>query len=231
MLIGACRRSYSRSTRSRAGDGSLCAITAWRPTSSSVTRCRAASGCSGWREQHELVAPSGIDCRPCSAGWNVSTPKSRLPVEQFGRNLPRRDAPDVDHRLRVLRVEAFDERQQRVDGGFVGADDDPPAPDLLELANRRFGVGGEPHQPLRVVLQQPAGLGERAVSGRSIEQALAQLLLQPADALADRRLGPVELRGGAEKLRSAATVRKTCQILELHDSRMPCIITYHNIEL
>ena len=55
---------------------------------------------------------------------------------------------------------------------------------------------GQPEQPLGVVLEQPAGLGQGAVAGRPVEQALAQLVLDAADRLADGRLGPVEPAGG-----------------------------------
>jgi hypothetical protein len=36
--------------------------------------------------------------------------------------------------------EAGDDRQQRVDGSLVGADDDPAAANLLELADGELGV-------------------------------------------------------------------------------------------
>ncbi len=102
----------------------------------------------------------------------------------------------------MQRREPLDERQQRVHGGLVGADDDAAAPDLLQLPDRRLGLAGEPEQPLRVVLQQPPGLGQRAVSRGPVEQLLAQLVLEPPDRLADGRLGPVE--PGGRRARSSA---------------------------
>ena len=75
---------------------------------------------------------------------------------------------------------------------------------------------GEPEQPLRVVLQQAAGLGQRAVAGRAVEQPLAELVLEPADRLADGRLGAVQPPAAAEKLRSVRDGEKRRQIRQLH---------------
>ena len=80
------------------------------------------------------------------------TPKSRLPCGH---------AAHVDLDLRVARAEAPDERQQRVDRGLVGADEDPPAPQVAQLADGLLGLLGQPHQPLRVLPQHAARLRER----------------------------------------------------------------------
>ena len=66
--------------------------------------------------------------------------------------------------------------------------------------------------------EQRAGLGEDPRSRRPIEQPLAELVLEPANGLADRRLGPVQLTGRG---REAALGRDECerlQILQLHAS-------------
>ena len=101
----------------------------------------------------------------------------------------------------MRRANGLDERQQGVHRRLVGADDDPAAAHLLQLADRRLGLGGEPQQPRGVVLQQPPASVSVAVARRPIEQPVAQLVLEPADRLADGRLRPVELLGG---LREAA---------------------------
>jgi hypothetical protein len=81
MLIGACFCSNARSTRSRAGDGSLCAITVSRPNSAIVTWRFPANGCRGCTSITSSSGPSVSEARPRSAGWNVMTPKSRLPCD------------------------------------------------------------------------------------------------------------------------------------------------------
>ena len=91
-----------------------------------------------------------------SGGWNVRTPKSRLRSSSSVGDLPRRHAPDVDARLRVLPREPLDDRQQRVDGRLVGADDDAAAPHLLQLADRGLRLGGEPQEPGGMLAQQDA---------------------------------------------------------------------------
>ena len=97
--------------------------------------------------------------------------------------------------------EPVEEGQQRVHRRLVGADDDAPAPNLLQLAHRDFGVRGERQEPAGVLLQQAPRFGQRAVADRAIEEPIAELFLEPADGLADRGLGAMQLLGGTEKLR------------------------------
>ena len=80
------------------------------------------------------------------------------------------------------------------------------------------GLAGQPEQALGVVLQQAAGLGQRAVAGRAVEQPLAQLVLDPADRLADGRLGPVKPPGGGGETPVGRNGEKRGQIRELHKS-------------
>ena len=96
-------------------------------------------------------------------------------------------------------AEARHQRQQRVDGRFVGADEHAAAPQVAQLAHRRLGFFGEPHEALAVVLQHAPGVGQRAALRRPIEELLAQVVLEAADRLADRRLGAVHLGRGARK--------------------------------
>ena len=98
-------------------------------------------------------------------------------------------------------------RKEGVHGRLVGADDDAPAADLLELADRDLGICGEAQQPRRApsCSSRPASV-RPAVADRAIEQPVAELFLEAPNRLADRRLGAVELFAATEKLRSAATV-------------------------
>src|SRR3954467_1864963 len=85
----------------------------------------------------------------------------------------------VDRDVGITLAEADDERQQRVNGRFVRADQDTPAPQIAQLADRGFGFFGEADEALPVVLQHPPGFGERSVLRRAIEQLLPELELQP----------------------------------------------------
>ena len=90
-------------------------------------------------------------------------------------------------------------RQQAVHRRLVGADDHPAAPDLLQLPDGRFGVGGQAEEPLRVVLQQPAGLGQRAVADERSNSRSPSSSSSRRMRLADGGLGPVQLlRRGRE---------------------------------
>ena len=56
-----------------------------------------------------------------------------------------------------------------------------------------------PHETIAVVLQHPPRLGQRAVFRRAVEQLLAEVELEAAHGLADRRLRTVDLGGGPRK--------------------------------
>ena len=175
------------------------------PTSSIVTRRLAGermrrATCS----RTSSSPPSEIDWTPLVGRLKRQHAEVEAAVEQLGRHLARRHAPHFDARLRMLARETIDDRQQAVDRRLVRPDDDPAAADLLELPDGRLGLAASRSSRVRVVLEQPAGLGQRAVARGAVEQPLAQLVLQPADGLADRRLGPVQLLGG----RREASIRR-----------------------
>ena len=119
-----------------------------------------------------------------------------------------------------------------MDRGFVGADDDAAAAHLLELADGELGVGGEGQQAAGIVLEEAAGLGQRAVARRAVEQAIPELFFEAFDGLADRRLGPVELLCGLGKTSLGRDGRENGEILQLHGAiittpyRIPKVINW-----
>ena len=80
-----------------------------------------------------------------------------------------------------------------------------------------------PEQPLGVVLEEPARLGQRAVPRGPVEQPLPQLVLDPAHRLADGRLGPVEAPGGGRKAPIRRHGKECGEVGELH--KLPLILT------
>ena len=78
------------------------------------------------------------------------------------------------------------------------------------------GLAGQPEQALGVVLQQPAGLGERAVARRAVEQSLPQLILDAAHRLADGRLRPVETPRGGGKTAVSGHRQERGEVRQLH---------------
>ena len=82
---------------------------------------------------------------------------------------------------------------------FVRADEHAAASQVPQLADRLLRFVRETHQALRIVAQHTAGLGQRPLLGRSIEQPLTELVLETPDRLADRRLGTMQLCRGARK--------------------------------
>ena len=78
MLSCSWRCSKSRSTRSRAGDASLWAMTFCRPNSAIVTCVRAGERVPGDASITSSSSPISTDARPFSAGGKLRTPTSRL---------------------------------------------------------------------------------------------------------------------------------------------------------
>ena len=157
-------------------------------------------------------------CTPRSAGRNVRTPKSscaRAPPPAIWRDGTRRTSTPTWGAAR----EPLDVREQRVHRGFVGADDDAAAPHLLQLLHGRLGLVGEAEQALGVSWQHRAGLGQRAVPGRPVEQPLAQPVLETPDRLADGRLGAVQLAGGRGEAPLGSDGEERGEVRQLHKRR------------
>ena len=120
-----------------------------------------------------------------------------------------------------MRAEAADERQERVHGAFVGSDEHAAAPQVAQLAHGGLGFFAEAHQPLRVVAQHAARLGQRALLRRAVEEPLAELVLEPADGLADRGLGAVELGRRPRKAALGRDRQKHLQFGQFHGVLAP----------
>ena len=167
-------------------------------------------------QQDDVVAAEGEGLDAAIRRLEGQDAEVDAAVEHGAGDLARWHAADFHRDLGVQRRELLDVRQQRVHGGFVGPDDDPSAPHLLQLLHRGLGLAGEAEQALRVILEQAPRLGQRAVPGRPVEQALAQLVLDPSDRLADGGLGPVEPPGGGRKAPIRGNGQKRREIRQLH---------------
>ena len=150
-------------------------------------------------EQHELVAADGDLEQPCLGRAERQRAEVEAALLHLDRNLPRRHAAHVDGDVGNALPEARHQRQQRVHGRLVGADQHAAAAQVAQLAHRRFGLLGEPHEPLPVVLQHAARVGQRAALRRAVEQLLAEVGFETPDGLADGRLRAMHLGGGARK--------------------------------
>ena len=156
----------------------------------------ARAGATGCTSITSSSWPSTIEPSRGSAGWNVSTPKSRLPCAT--------SAPIC--RAGMRRTSTWTSgcaSRNRAMSGSTACTDASLAPISTRPRRRsrrsltaRFGLLRQAEQPLGVVAEQAAGVGQGGVLGGAVEQPLADALLEPADRLADGRLGPVQLHGG-----------------------------------
>ena len=109
-----------------------------------------------------------------------------------------------------------DERQQAVHRAVVGPDEHAAALEVGQLAHGRLGLVGEAHQPLGVVLQHAAGLGQPAVLGGAVHEPLAQFVLEPAQGLAHRGLGAMEALGGLRETAFRGHREEHLQLGDVH---------------
>jgi hypothetical protein len=84
----------------------------------------------------------------------------------------------------MLPSKVLDQREENVDPAFIGPDEHAPPLEIAQFAHRQLRLFGKPMELLGIVAEHPAGLGQRPIFGRALAAA-------------------------REKLRSAATVRKT----------------------
>ena len=137
-------------------------------------------------------------------------------LRHFDAHLARRHAAHIDQDARMFLAELLDERQQHVDAAFVRSDQHAPALQIAQLANRELRLFRQPLQAFGVVPEHPPRLGQRAVLRRPIEEALADLVFEAADGLADGRLGPMQLGRGARKAALRGNGEKDAQFRQFH---------------
>src|ERR1051325_11387780 len=115
-----------------------------------------------WRaEKDELVAANGDFEQPLFVWMKRQRAEVEAALLYFDRNLSRGHAAHIDRDIRVARAKPSDERQQRVDRRFVGANQHAPAAEVAQLAHRGLGSLRETHEPLAVVLKHFPGVGQR----------------------------------------------------------------------
>ena len=150
-------------------------------------------------EHHELVLAEHDRAELRFGRLEREHPEVEAALRDFGSDLARRNAADVNVNQRVSLAEPRDEVQDGVHRRLVGADEHAAAAQIAELTNRGFGLLRQPQEAVGVVPEEPSRVGQGGVLGRAVEQALADAFLQPADRLADRRLRAVELHGRPAK--------------------------------
>ena len=91
-----------------------------------------------------------------------------------------------------LAAEGVDGRQQVHAGVLVGRQLQVAALQALQLVEGAGGLAAQGQQAQRVVAQQRAGGGERAVARGAVEEGFAHRVLELADDLADGGLGAVQ---------------------------------------
>ena len=168
-------------------------------------------------DQHdELVVAEREGLQTPLARREGQHPEVERAAEHLPGHLPGRDAAHLDLRMRMIRTETLDDREQHVHRAFVRADQHPAAPQVLQLANRALGFRLELREALRVVEQQLACLGQPPALRRTIEQPLVELVLEPPDGLADRRLRPVQPFRRAREAALVGDGEEDLQLGEIH---------------
>ena len=175
-------------------------------------------------EHHQIIRPERQRHQAALGRQKGHHAEVQAPLRHLDANLPRGYAPHVDLDVRMLVAESPDQRQQRVHGTLVGADQDPSAAQVAQLAHGGLGLFAEAHQALRVVAQDAAGLGEGALLRGSVEQALAKLLLEAPNGLAHGWLRAVELGGRAREAALGGDGQKDLQFGQFHQVRLSAAV-------
>ncbi len=162
--------------------------------------------------------PSAIDCRPRSAGWNVSTPKSRLRLRisvAISRDRTRRTSTSAWGC-------ALAKRSRKGSSVCTAASLAPtmtrPRRTCCSSRTATSASAASVSSRPGVLLEQAPRFGQGAVADGPIEQAIAELFLEPADGLAHGGLGAMQLLGGDRKAAFRRNRDKCAQILQLHRS-------------
>jgi hypothetical protein len=121
---------------------------------------------------------------------------------------------------RMRLAEPGDERQDDMDRSFVGADQDAATPQVPEVLDGNLRLLGKAEQSLGEVAQEPSGVGQGGILGRPVEQPLADTLLQPPHRLADGRLRPVQLHGGAGEAPLGRNLKEYAQFAQFHGTTL-----------
>ena len=117
-----------------------------------------------------------------------------------------------------LAAECVDGRQQVHAGVFVGGQLQVAALQALQFVEGARGFAAQGQQAQRVIAQQGAGSGERAIAGGAVKERLANGALELADDLADGGLGAMQAQGGAGEAALLGDGEKGFELAEFHIS-------------
>src|SRR6266478_355821 len=123
---------------------------------------------------------------------------------------------DPDHGMEA--AELCQHGQQIERGEFVGRDAQLAGLEFAQLNQGLLRVRPQVEQLLGVLLQGAAGVGEDPFAGGPVKQRLAQLLLEFANGLADRRLGTKQLLGRAREAPLAGHHQEDFELRKVHGS-------------
>ncbi len=167
-------------------------------------------------EQHQLVGPELQRQQVALRRVERQHAEVDRAQQDLLRHLARVHAPDVHQDGRIVLLERGDERQQTGDAGLVCANQHAALAHVAKLGDGVRGLVGQPKEARGVVEQELAGVGQRAVAGRPVDEPLAARVLEPADGLAHGGLGPPQLAGGAREAALGRDGDEDAEILECH---------------
>ena len=121
-----------------------------------------------------------------------------------------------------LAAKGVDGRQQVHAGVLVGRQLQVAALQALQLVEGARGLAAQGQQAQRVLAQEPAGGGERAIARGAVEEGFAHRRLQLADDLADGRLGAVQAHRGAGETALLGHGEKGFELAEFHGIPSEC---------
>ena len=138
-------------------------------------------------------------------------------VHHLPRNLGQPAALDADADVRKLLQVVPQRPGQEIDRGrFVGGDPEPARLERAELGHLPQRGVAHRQQPPRALGEQPSGFGQGHFVDVPRKQRRAHFFLEPANALADRRLCAIDALGRAREGAFVDDGKKVFEVEEIH---------------
>ena len=141
-----------------------------------------------------------------------------VPVDDLRRHAARQAAPHLHVHSRVEPAVGGDVRQEVERRRLVGADREAAGRVVAQLRERVVHLRPQVVEPARVVEHEAAGVGEKQLLARPVDQALAQLRLEPLDRERHGRLRAKQLLRGAREAALGRHGPEHLQRIPLHPS-------------
>ena len=139
--------------------------------------------------QHDQLVLAERGALQTAFAWGKrQDPEVQCSIQYFLGDLPGGLPADLDLGLRVPLTKPCDDRQENIDGRFIGSDQYMSASQVLKLSHGALRLPRQPLEPFGVVQEDLPGFGQSSALRGAIEEPLVQAVFESPDRLAHGRL-------------------------------------------